>query len=247
MRAKKSFLLMLAFCACLNCGAEIVPAEALFKQGTNAYARGDFTQAALCFKGVATAALSPGALHNLGNAQWQSGQPGPAILAWERGHWLDPFDANIRENLRFARKTRQLDPPELTWYETGSTWLPAGLWPWIASVSFWLALSLLMLPGIFRWKRAGWHQGIASAGFAVFLLTLPSIVGVQTRSKLGVLLPETTSLRLTPTGEAQVLTKLPPGETVRLQRARGKYLYVQTNSGPGWIERSEVGFIAANQ
>ena len=48
-------------------------------------------------------------------------------------------------------------------------------------------------------------------------------------------------------GEAQVLGKLPPGETVRLERQRGKYLYVRTGSGAGWIERAECGLIAGNQ
>lgn len=229
------------------CRAETVPAEALFRQGTNAYLKGDFEQATLCFRGAATTAPSSGAWHNLGNAEWQSGHPGPAILAWERGHWLDPFNAGTRENLRFARKNRQLDAPEMTWYEIGSTWLPANAWPWIASASFWLALSLLLLPGIFRWRKAGWHQGLAAAGFAVFLLTLPALLGVQTRSKLAVLLPESTPLRLTPTSEAQVLGKLPPGETVRLERERGKYLYVRTGSGAGWIERAECGLIAGLQ
>jgi hypothetical protein len=227
-----------------NCGAETVPTQALFQQGTNAYLKGDFDQATLCFRGVVATASSPGAWHNLGNAEWQSGHPGPAILAWERGHWLNPFDAGTRENLRFARKTRQLDPPELAWYETGSTWLPANAWPWIAGVSFWVAVSLLMLPGIFRWRKAGWHQGVASVGFAVFLLTLPALVGIQTRSKIGVLLPETTPLRLTPTSDAQVLVKLPPGETVRLQHERGNYLYVRSDSGAGWIQRSEFSLIA---
>lgn len=238
---------LLAMAAGLSCRADIVPAGALFQQGTRAYLNGDFEQAALCFRGATATAPSPGAWHNLGNAEWQAGHPGPAILAWERGHWLAPFDANTRENLRFARKARQLDPPELRWYETSSTWLPANAWPWIACVSFWLALSFLFLPGILRWRRAEWHQGVAAAGFAIFLLTLPELAGVHTRAKLGVLLPESTPLRLTPTSEAQVLTKLPSGETVRLERERGKYVYVRLDAGAGWIERSEVGLIAANQ
>jgi hypothetical protein len=239
--------LLLAVCFGLDCNAETVPPQALFQQGTNAYLKGDFEQATLCFRGTVATAPSAGAWHNLGNAEWQSGHPGPAILAWERSHWLEPFDAGTRENLRFARKARQLDARELAWYEIGSTWLPADAWPWIASISFWLALSLLMLPGIFRWHKAGWQQGVAAAGFAVFLLTLPALIGVQARSKLGVLLPDATPLRLTPTSEAQVLLKLPPGETVRMARSRGKYVYIHSGSGDGWIERSELGLISDNQ
>jgi tetratricopeptide (TPR) repeat protein len=252
-RQSKSFFLRaacwqiyisLAICLCFDIRAETVPARALFQQGTNAYLKGDFEQATLCFRGAAIAAPSPGAWRNLGNAEWQSARPGPAILAWERASWLNPFDANTRENLRFARKARQLDPPELAWYETCSTWLPASVWPWIASVSFWLALSMLMLPGIFRRRKKEWHQGIAAAGFAIFLLTLPALAGVQTRSKLGVLLSDATPLRLTPTSEAQVLGKLPPGETARIERERGKYIYIHSGGAAGWVERADFRLIS---
>ena len=238
------WIAFVTFATSLSCRGDSVPVAALFRQGTNAYAKGDFEQAALCFRSVANATSSAGAWHNLGNSEWQSGHPGPAILAWERGRWLDPFDSGTRENLRFARKARQLDSPELTWYETAATWLPADAWPWIASLSFWTALSLLMLPGIFGCRKAGWHQGIAASCFAIFLLTLPAIFGVQTLSRIGVLLPEATPLRLTPTSEAQVLGKLPPGETVRLQRSHGDFVYIRTDSGAGWIRRSELSMIA---
>lgn len=228
------------------CRAESIPAAKLFQLGTIAYGKGDFDQAAFCFRGAAVAAPSPGAWHNLGNAEWQSGHPGPAILAWERAQWLAPFDVNTRENLRFARKARQLDPPEFTWYETCSTWLPASAWPWITSASFWLALSLLMLPGIFRWRKTGWPQGLAAVCFTIFLLTLPALLGVHTRSGIGVLLPDATSLRLTPTHDAQVLGKLPPGETARIERQHGNYLYIRSGGVAGWIERSEFALIVGN-
>src|ERR1700722_11575645 len=225
--------------------AETVPAVALFQQGMNAYAKGDFDQAALCFRGSVTAESSPAPWHTLGNAEWQAGHPGAAILAWERGHWLAPFNANTRENLRFARKARQLDPPELTWYELCATWLPANAWPWIASAAFWGSLAFLMLPGIFRWRKAGWQQGFAAAGLTIFLLTLPALAGVQTRSRMGVLLPDSTSLRLTPTHDAQVIGKIPPGETARMERQRGNYIFIRSGGVAGWVEQSEFALIAA--
>ena len=252
-RLIKTLLLRIAFglvairCITFVCQAETVPALALFQQGTNAYARGDFDQAALCFHSAAVAMPSPGAWHNLGNAEWQAGHPGAAILAWERGHWLAPFDANTSENLRFARKARQLDPPELTWYETCSTWLPAAAWPWIACGAFWGALALLMLPGIFRWRRAGWQQGLAAVGFTIFLLALPALAGVQTRARMGVLLPEATSLRLTPTHDAQVLGKIPPGETARMERRHGDYIYIRSGGVAGWVQQAEFALIAADK
>jgi len=221
------------------------PATELFRQGSEAYIAGGFEQSATLFREAVAARPAPGTLHNLGNAEWQCGRTGPAIFAWERAQWLDPFNPNTRANLRLARKAAQLEAPDLLWYEICSTWLPVNAWSWLASLSFWLAVAMVMLPGILRWRKADWHQGVAAAGFAVFLLTIPALAGVQTRSKIGVVLTKETPLRLTPTSEAQILTRLPAGESARLERERGQYVFIRTSAAAGWIERAQLGLIAA--
>jgi tetratricopeptide (TPR) repeat protein len=226
---------------------ESASAAELFRLGTVSYASNDFNAAAELFQKSATLKPSVGTLYDLGNAQWQVGQAGPAILAWERAMWLNPFDHRTKNNLRFARKIRQLDAPELAWQESCSTWLPADVWAWISSLSFWLALAMIILPGILRWRRSAWHQGIAAAGFAIFLLTLPALAGVHLRSRMGVLLPQDTVLRLTPTTDGQVIGRLPAGEIARLERERGTYLYIHASTISGWVERPEFGLLARGQ
>jgi hypothetical protein len=215
-----------------------------FREGFKAYAAGAFTQAAALFRHEVARAPSSGALHNLGNAEWKCGHPGAAILAWEQAQWLNPFGANTRVNLQVARKQAQLGSPELAWYETCSTWLPYNAWAWIACVSFWLALALIILPGIFGWRWTGWHQALAAAAFALFLLTLPALFGVATRSKQGIILVKDTPLRLTPTAEAQVLGRLPAGDIGRIEGERGAYFYIRaSNAAAGWVLRSQFGRI----
>lgn len=209
----------------------------LFTEGTKVYAAGGFKPAAEIFQRAAQLQPASGVLHNLGNAEYLTGRVGPAILAWERAHWLDPYFANTTANLRFARKKAQLDEPALAWYEICSTWLPVNVWSWLACVSLWLAAGMVLLPGIFHWRKADWHQGLAAGGFAVFLVTLPALVGVETRSQLGVVLEKETRLRLTPTQEAQTLTRLPEGEVARVERQRGDYFYVRlANDAAGWVD-----------
>lgn len=233
---------LLAALFVLNCAA----AEDLFRQGTQAYIAGGFEQSAVAFREAAAASPAPGTLRNLGNAEWQSGHPGAAILAWERAQWLNPFDRDTANDLRFARKSGQLDAAELTWYEICSTWLPVNWWSWLACLSLWLALAMMLLPGIFRWRRAGWHQGLAAAGFAIFLLTLPALAGVETRTRLGIVIPRETPLRLTPTADAQTLSRLAAGESARLERTRGDYVFIRTANAAGWIERKQFGLISSN-
>jgi uncharacterized protein YgiM (DUF1202 family) len=64
-----------------------------------------------------------------------------------------------------------------------------------------------------------------------------------TRTQLGVVLKKNLPLRLTPTTEGEVLTKLTAGESARELRTRGNFVLVRTAEGQGWILRSEFGRI----
>jgi len=236
------FLLPILLLASLGSLSAASP-DTLFRTGASAYHGGDYPGAAAAFRQAVALQPSSGALQNLGNAEWQSRQPGAAILAWEQALWLDPFSQSARQNLRFARKTAQLEAPELTWYEVVSTWLPVNWWAWIAGVSFWLAVGMATLPGILRQRKATWHQAVAALGLMVFLLSVPAQIGVHTRSRIGFILQKDTPLRLTPTLEAQAVTRLAAGEPARWVRARGNYVLIRTSRTRGWVEREQLGLI----
>jgi hypothetical protein len=213
--------------------------DALFRDGANAYRAADYAHAAESFRRSVSLEPSSGALQNLGNAEWQRRRTGAAILAWEQTLWLDPFNHAARQNLRFARKTAQLEAPDLAWYEVVSTWLPVNWWAWIAGGSFWLAVGMATLPGFLRRRKATWHQAIAALGLMVFLLSLPAQVGVKTRSRIGFVQADDTPLRLTPTTEAQAITRLAAGEPARCVRARGNFYLVRTSRTLGWVEQAQ--------
>jgi tetratricopeptide (TPR) repeat protein len=215
--------------------------DALFQTGVTAYRAADYSVAAQAFRQSVTLQPASGALQALGNAEWQQRRIGDAILAWEQALWLDPFNESARQNLRFVRKTAQLEAPELAWYEVISSWLPVGWWAWIAGCSLWLAVGMVLLPGILRRRKATWHQAIAAVALMVFLLSIPALFGVQTRARIGFVLQEDTPLRLTPTAEAQSITRLAPGEPARSVRARGRYLLIRTNRTIGWVEQAQFG------
>jgi tetratricopeptide (TPR) repeat protein len=239
-------LVMLASClgsAVLVRGA---PADALFRYATNAYYAGDYAQAAGAFSQAAALKPAAGTLQNLGCAEWERGQTGPAILAWEQALWLDPFLSVVRDNLRFARRTAQLETPNLAWYEVVSSWLPPNWWAWVAGVSLWFAVGVSTLPGILRWRKAAWQQAIAAFGLAIFLLSLPAHLGVNSRACLGFIILKDTPLRLTPTAEAQYITRLPAGEPGRLERRRGGYLLLQTGHATGWVRANEFQLICSS-
>jgi tetratricopeptide (TPR) repeat protein len=219
-------------------------AQDFFHSGLTEYQAGHFDKAADLFGKAAVRSPIAGALYNLGDADWQAGRPGQAMLAWEQAQWLDPFARNAASNLRFARRSLQLDGPDLSWYEICSTWLPVDAWPWLACATFWLAIAMVMLPGIFGWRRSGWQQGLAAASFAMFLLTLPALAGVHARTKLGVVMAAEAPLRLTPTSEAQVLTRLASGTIGRVEGRHGIYVMIRCGPYEGWLEAQQLGMIA---
>jgi hypothetical protein len=220
-----------------------VSALDLFRSGTAEYRAGRYPEAALLLQQSAELRPGSGTLLNLGNAQWQCGHAGIAVLAWERALWLNPLNGAARNNLRFARKTAQLESPELAWFEVVSTWLPMNWWVWISGLSFWFAISLGMLPGILRLRKAAWHQALAALGLAIFLLSIPAQFGVGTRSRIGFVLQKDTPLRLTPTQDAQFITRMSSGEPARVERVRGNFLLLRTNRALGWVTKSEFGIL----
>jgi tetratricopeptide (TPR) repeat protein len=225
-----------------------VPASAQvdpFQAGVAAYAAEDFGQAAEVFTQYVSTKPSSGAFHNLGNAAWQLGDPGTAILAWERAVWLNPYQKISRDNLLFARKSAQLDAPALTWFEACSSWLPVNAWAWIATASFWIATSLLLLPSALRWPRKYWHQAGAAIGLAVFLVSVPALAGVHSRAHRGVVVTDKTPVRLTPTENGEVLTRLPAGTTARMIRKDKGLFYIRTSAGTsGWIDGNNFHLVA---
>ena len=233
-------LLFVALCFGPTPVSAISP-EALFQSGTTAYRAGDYVHAAEAFQQSVALQPASGTLQDLGNAEWRCQHTGAAILAWEQARWLDPFNASARQNLSFARKTAQLEAPELTWYEVVSTWLPANWWAWIAGTSLWLAVGMGILPGVLRQRKATWHQAVAALSLMVFLLSVPAHIGVQTRARIGFVLQKDTPLRLTPTLEAQATTRLAAGDPGRWVRSRGNYVLIRTSRTLGWVEREQFG------
>ena len=214
-----------------------------FREGVAAYQAGQFEPAAQAFRNSLAEQTAAGTLLNLGLAEWRGGRPGEAMVAWEQSAWLNPFNRDARSNLSFARETILASPLELTRCELASTWLPATYWAWLASVSLWLAVAMVTLPGFFRMRKTGWHQTLAALALGIFILSLPPNLGVFTRAEIGIVTEKNTALRLTPTKSAEAVASLSAGEPIRQLRQRGDFFFVHTQYGNGWVGRRQVKFI----
>lgn len=213
-------------------------------EGYARYNEGDFAGAVESYQALAKKSVSPGLLHNLGNAQFQQGKLGPAILAWEQARSLDPWLRNATANLHFARNHAGLDEPAYSWAEKYSAFLSPDTWTWIVALGFWSAAGLLTLPALLRRKRTSLTQGGAVVAIGIVLLALPALLGLATRSQCGIIQTADTVLRLTPTQEGELLTKLAEGELARSEQTHGEYLYIRASGDrAGWVRRTEFAKI----
>ena len=115
------------------------------------------------------------------------------------------------------------------------------LWPLI------IAVAAAAVPGIMNRPKTTWQQAVAAVGLMVFLLTIPAQIGVHTRSKIGFVLQAATPLNLTPTFEAQTVTRLAAGQPARVERQRGNYLLIRagTQGFRGWVEQNRFALICS--
>ena len=218
-----------------------------FRRGVEAYNGGDFSTAAKAFSESAAQRPASGTLQNLGLAEWYRNRIGPAIQAWEQALWVDPFNDAARLNLRFARKTAQLEAPEAAWYEIASMWLPVNWWAWIAGVSLWFTVGMVDAAGVPALAQGGLATGAGGGWTRGVSVQSARRKSARTRGRASA----SCWKRAPPSGsrpheEAQTVTQLAPGEPARWERVRGKYLFVRTSHGAGWLEKNQFGLLCTN-
>jgi hypothetical protein len=218
-------------------------ADGSFTNGVGLARAGQLSQAGATFEKLVQTRPSAGGFVNLGITEWQLGHAGAAILNWERAAWINPYDGRAVQNLKFARAVAQVDEPELRWFETASTWLPANAWLWLAGASLWLAVGTLVLPRVFRRRKSGWQQSLVALGLCAFIFSVTANIGVVSRTDIGFVLKKSVPLRLTPTSGSEVTSTLSAGEAVRRLKTRGNYFFVRTPLAAGWVEQSQIGLV----
>lgn len=218
--------------------------------GDRARAEELLRQAAAGFEALRAAGLCTAALeYNLGNVHFRLGDLGRAILHYRRAARLDPGDARLAANLRYARDRVE---PSIA---------PSGRHRLLRQLLFWhyetpavqrfralLALSLIGWPLLVAWLR--WRRRPLLAGGLV-AVGLALAAGGSLRWELydearrppAVVVAREVPLRLgRGTGSDLALRQpLGPGVEVRILRAHGEWVEVRLASDlTGWLPADAV-------
>ena len=230
-----------------------------FQRGNGLYETGRFADAAAAYQrafdpaSAQNAAVGVNLFFNLGNAWFRAGEPGRAVLNYERALRLQPDHLEAAANLAFVR--RQLGVPAA--HQPGSGWERYALaWgPWLLAAGGWLLVGGLLV-ALFagRGNESGRTRRIARVLALAVGLPLLAIVGLALWFvDRGVVDPARAVLvgadgaeaRYAPADTAKVETTLPAGGEVRVLQERGPWDYVELPSGArAWIASARVEKIA---
>ena len=222
--------------------------SAAFDAATRQYERGLFAEALASYEQLmANGGTSPALCFNAGNAAFQAGQPGRAILYYRRASLLAPRDREIRANLQFVRsQVKGIPPaaPPLTsrlrpgltlnqWTVVtallGWTWL--GLWIAVQIQPHWLA----------RLRRAR-----SLAGLAVLPMALGLVFTWQEDylTRHAVVTTREVNLRQGPLDETHRLQELRDGQELIVSDQKNDWFQVRLpDLTIGWLKTNEVSLI----
>jgi tetratricopeptide (TPR) repeat protein len=219
-----------------------------FDDANRRYEAGDFAGAAAAYEKLLAAEGSRAAvLYNLGNSYQRLGQHGPAILAYERARLLTPRDPDLRANLGLARKAAATieEPAEHPRLHAALQFLSRNEWSWLLAGTALFLGGLALVSGVMKLPRRGMRQMVVISTFLACLLLVASAAALYLRGgeeKLGVVLSENATVRLSPFESAEALGSPRPGQMVRLGGENGGFHYVEVPAMAlrGWLAREDL-------
>jgi hypothetical protein len=213
-------------------------AEALFALGNRLYEESDFQGAAAAYEGALdTGWTGPGLELRLGNAYFEAGQFGRAVLHFERAHRQAPRSDAVQHNLRLAReRVASAEPSPLAPAEAVARWLATRIGgDTLAVLLFVLYLGVLGLLGFWLWTKttSPWLRRTLLVLVPLGLLVAVAAVATaryETRPR-AVVVADAAALRTTPSATAAVAATVPEGSVLTLAAERGAWRGVRLPDG----------------
>jgi tetratricopeptide (TPR) repeat protein len=240
----RALLYILAVSLSLTTGLFAVPAtsgnaEATFAKANADFAAGRYAEAITGYESlVQSRQWNPALFYDLGNAYFRKGDPGRAILNYERALALDPNHAEARANLRLVRDQARALELATGPVESHLDYLTRDQYTWLAAVAFWGAVAILCGLYFARRRAVVWIFAFvtlaviaAAAGGAVYVLetgTAGTDLAIVTKNNI--------QARLATAESAGTVLLLPAGSEIKILSTRGDWSYAALpNDLQGWI------------
>ncbi len=219
-------------------------AEESFESANASFHAGDFSKAAAIYqKLIDQQGTSAPLLYNLGNSQFQLGEHGRAILAYERAKLLSPRDPALHANLSLARKAvnMTLQSKVSPWVDAVLLYLSRDEWSWlVAGAALWIGIAAVLKSATHVLGRSRW---ISVSGAAILMLLGGSTLYLRRdEGARGIVLAKDAAVRLSPFSQAEALGTLGMGRMVQVAQQSGEFNYVKVQGADlqGWMRHTEV-------
>ena len=223
-------------------GARGVRAAGDFEAANQLYDEGKFSEARARYENFSlSGAWTPNLFYNLGNCEYRLGEPGRAMLNYERVLALDPGHPGAKANLALLRVQTGAKVPAPSWEQYAFAGFSPDVWAITAAAAGWVAVfGLAALATSRRGGNAGlWLATIAAAAVAAYgggVLWLSA----QERGT-AIVVAKSVEARLAPADSAGLSDSLPAGSRVRVLSERGDWIYCELpGESRGWIPQNAI-------
>jgi len=226
----------------------------LYNEANGLYRKGQFMEARDKYLQVVNSGVQNGQVYyNLGNACFKVNRLGEAILWYERALRLEPRDADIQANLRFANKIKKDREPAK---EENPIWLflvAVYLYPTLNELGILFGVSFFLLFLAAAWglwnrgrKRTAWLGALLTCVFLALSsgFFFATRIYVHTNLREGIITAEEGIARSGPDRDQTVVFQVHEGTKVKIERQELDWLLIRLDNGwGGWLPAAVVSVI----
>lgn len=210
-------------------------ADAQFAQANQLYTDGEYAQAIEAYQQMLPAQQSANVHFNLGNAYYQLGDFGPAVLHYEKALALDPRNPDIKANLELTQEAAQLTPAPPGWAQIVGDLAPVNVWAWLAVIAFWAMVALIVIAPMYCWKGLS-RNGLTALCALVLIVSMVGLYGWHVRGSYGVVLTDEATLSVAPTSTSPAAGSVKAGQLAQIRERHGEYFLVTVGTDKiGWL------------
>jgi len=226
--------------------------EDLFREGNSAYNQGDYSRAISYYDSIASQGLHSAELYfNLANAHYKRNAVAPSILNYEKALLLDPDNAQVLNNLKFAQNMTldRFSPlPESDIKKATDKLLfltSVRGWSMVVVVGSWLAALFFFfyLKTAYSASKRLFFSGLVLSILCAVLALLFALQQKNTlqRTRPAIVFAQEESFRAEPNLRSEVLLSLHEGTKVFVQEFVEDWVKVRlTNGAVGWMPQSSI-------
>jgi SH3 domain-containing protein len=186
---------------------------------------------------------SASALYNSANAYARAGQPGLAVLNYERARLLAPGDSDVDANLRFVRASSHVPVEPRRWFDPLVAIARPAIVAWLGVAGV-VMMGTGLLAGFLAPRRRRTRRAAMVVGAALLAFAVGNGMVLWPRLHAAVVLIAATPARASPVPMGDPLFVLPEAETVRITAEHDDFVLIRTQAGrTGWVSRANLAAV----